>query len=89
MLADPSFGQEVPKPIRHEHVVGRLPQARACEAIGTWRLGTGCAEMKVTAKLHGPLLGLHQDTTLADSVAFLWYLRHVIAMGGAFYTHTP
>ena len=34
-------------------------------------------DMKVTAKLHGSLLGLHQDITPAESVAFLWYLRHV------------
>ena len=35
---------------------------------------------------HGPLLGLHQDITLAESVAFLWYLRHVSALGGTFCT---
>ena len=43
-------------------------------------------DMNVTEKLHGPLLGLHQDITLAEGVAFLWYLRHVSKMGGAFYT---
>ena len=42
-------------------------------------------ERKVTAKL-GPLPGLHQDITLAESVAFLWYLRHVSALGVIFYT---
>ena len=40
-------------------------------------------EMKVMAKLHGPLPGLYKDMTLAESVAFLWYLRRVSAMGGS------
>ena len=44
--------------------------------------------MKVTAKLHGLLLGLHQDITLAESVAFLWYLRQVSVLRGTFYTNS-
>ena len=54
--------------------------------------GRGLAElnkdMKVTAKLHGLLPGLHQAIPLAKSVAFLWYLRHVSALDGTLYTET-
>ena len=63
---------------RHERFWRRLPQARAPEATNE--------DMKVTAKLHVPSPGFHQDITLAKSVAFLWYLHHVSAMGGTFYT---
>ena len=38
----------------------------------------------VTVTANGPLPGLHQDITLAESVAFLWYLRHVSALVGSF-----
>ena len=33
-------------------------------------------ERKVTAKLHGPRPGLHQDIALAESAGFSWHLRH-------------
>ena len=42
--------------------------------------------MQVTAKLHGPFPGLHQVITLADSAAFLWYLRHVRVLDGTLHT---
>ena len=51
-----------------------------------WGLVVLSEERKVTAKLHGPLPGLHQDITLAESVAFLWYVRHIGALFGTFYT---
>ena len=104
MLADPAFGQDVPKPTRHEHVVWEMhPLSGELNTRGfgvgsfrngsmKWlaRLGWGLAvlneEMQVTAKLHGPLPGLHQDVTLAESVAFPFYMRHVSAMGGNFYS---
>ena len=107
MLADPSYGQDVPKPIRHEHVVwevhpvggeldargfgdGSLRHGRMKRlARGGWGAAVLTGDMKVTAKLHGPLPRLHQDITLAESVAFLWYLRHVSATGGTFYTRPP
>ena len=53
-------------------------------ARGGWGLAVLNVDMKVMAKLHGPLPGLRQDITLAESVAFLWYLRHVSAVGGTF-----
>ena len=43
-------------------------------------------EGRAMAKLHSPLPGLHRDITMVESVAFLWYLRHVSALGGTFYT---
>ena len=96
MLANSSYGQDVPKPIRHQHpesgeldrrgfVDGSLRHGRMKRlARGGWGLAVLSEDMRVTAKLHSPLPGLHQDTTLAESVAFLWYLRHVSAMGGTF-----
>ena len=83
MLVDPSYGQNVPKPMRHEHVVwelhkengeldtmglgdGSLKHGRIKRlARGGWGLAVLNEDMKVTAKLHGPLPGLHQDITLA------------------------
>ena len=78
----------------------RMPLSRVAGMLWTrltlhvvWEvhpLVTGCAEeLKVTAKLHRPLPGLHQDITLAESVAFLWYLRHVSALWAAPSTRTP
>ena len=98
----PLVRPDVPKPIRHEHVVwevhpesdeldtrvfgdGSLRHGRMKRlARRGWGLVVLSEEMKVTAKLHGMLLGLHQDITLAESVAFLC-LRHVRALGGTFY----
>ena len=79
--AGPSYGQSVPKPIRHEHVVWEVhpengePDTRGF-GDGSLRHGRVkglvvlSEEMNVTAKLHGPLAGLHQNITVADCVAF-------------------
>ena len=103
-LADLSYGQDAPKPIKHEHVVWEVhPENGELDTRGFgdgslrhgrmkrlaregWGLVVLSEEMKVKAKLHGPLPGLHQDITLAESVAFLWYLRHIGALFGTFYT---
>ena len=88
MLADPSFGQAVPRPIRHEHVVwevhpvsgeldvrglgdGSLRHGRTKQlARGSWVLALLNEDVKVTAKLHGPLPGIHQNITLEESCFF-------------------
>ena len=55
-------------------------------ALGGWGFAVLNEDMKLTAKLHGPPPCLHQDVTLTESVAFLWYLPHVGALGGTFHT---
>ena len=93
MLTDPSHGHHVPKPTRHDHVVWELHLENGeldTRGFGDGSLSHGRMkrltlavlnkDRKVTAKLHD------QDITLAERVAFLWYLRHVSAMCGTFFT---
>eukprot|EP00973_Karenia_brevis_P003983 548463-Karenia_brevis.AAC.1 len=51
-----------------------------------WGLTVLNAQLKETARLHGPVPGWHQDITLAESLAFMWYLRHAGPAGGTLYT---
>ena len=69
LLADTSFGQDVPQPIGHQHRRTRH-STWTHETIDTGWMGPGSEDDKVTTKLHGPFCGLHQDDTLAESVAF-------------------
>ena len=86
MLADPSYGQDVRKPPRQDDAVWEVQPELDTRGFGDGsprhgrmkllaRGSGGLAvlneELKATAKLHGLLLVLHQDITLAESVAFL------------------
>ena len=88
MLGDPSFGEDVPQLMGHEHVVQDLRSAGGALDIQEFgdgphrygrmkslaRAGWGMLneDLKVTAKLHGPLP-----------------LGHVSALGGTFHTDSP
>ena len=77
MPADPPYGQDVPKPIRHEHVVVWELHSESGEldtrgfGDGSLRHGRmkrlvrGGWRLAVMDELHGPFPGLHQ----------VWYLR--------------
>ena len=61
---------------------GRVPRlARA--GWGIVVLDAGRREM---ARLHGPVPGWHQDITMAECMALMWYVRLVSADGGTFHT---
>ena len=81
MQADTSFGQD-------SGFGDGFLRCRSMKLLarGGWGLTVPSGDMKVMAKLHSPLPGLHQDITLAESGAFLWCVRHVSAPGGTFHT---
>ena len=61
---------------------GRFPRL----ARGGWGLVVLDQHRHETARLHGPLPGLHQDITLAELTALEWYLKHIGPAGGNFHT---
>ena len=68
---------------RHAGLRRRIGQVRRMMRLAGGGLGVAVlsADMKFTAKLHAPWIGLHHDITLAEDVAFWWWLRRVSTRG--------
>ena len=85
MLADPSYRQDAPKPWEVHPENGELDN----RGFGDGSLKHG--RVKRLARWSWGLarprsLASTKETTLAERVAFLWFLRHVSALGGTFHT---